>query len=220
MKNKRPYLTVVGMGPGHRDYVLPAALLMVAQATVLIGGKRILADYARDEQVTWEVGSDLLGLTSFLRTHLMAFPVVMVSGDPGFYSLLDYLRQQFAPEEIRVIPGVSSMQVAFARIGLPWQEAVLTSAHGRPLAASAMEYLPGKLVGLLTDQNNRPAELARHFLAAGWPPASDCWVCERLSYDDEQILPSTLLEISEVEGFFHSVMIVKGGAADASTRTG
>ena len=61
--------------------------------------------------------------------------MAMVSGDPGYYSLLDALRRDFPAKQIMVIPGISAMQYAFARLALPWHDAVLASFHGRPPAA-------------------------------------------------------------------------------------
>ena len=66
--------------------------------------------------------------------------VVMVSGDPGYYSLLDALRRGFPQEAIQVIPGISSFQLAFARLALPWHEAELLSFHGRVPAEGKLTY--------------------------------------------------------------------------------
>lgn len=208
--NRAGKIIVVGMGPGHRDYVLPAALVHVRQARFLAGGQRLLQDYAAPRQQTWTVDGDLTGLAEFLRRAMADNPVVMVSGDPGFYSLLDFLRRQFPPSQLLVIPGISSMQMAFSRIGLPWQEAVLTSAHGRPLPPEMLTYAQGKTLGLLTDPRQCPARLAEIMLQAGWPAAATVWICERLSYPEERVVEKSLAETVALAGFGHSVMIVRG----------
>src|SRR5690606_29485493 len=57
--------------------------------------------------------------------------VVLASGDPGFFGIVRALAERFGPERLDVRPGVPSVAAAFARIGLPWDDAVVVSAHGR-----------------------------------------------------------------------------------------
>jgi len=57
--------------------------------------------------------------------------VVIVSGDPGICSLAQPVIQRFGWQVCQVIPGISSVQVAFARLGLDWTDARLISAHHR-----------------------------------------------------------------------------------------
>ena len=55
--------------------------------------------------------------------------VVLASGDPGFFGIVRALRARgLAPA---VIPAVSSVALAFARLGLDWDDALILSAHGR-----------------------------------------------------------------------------------------
>lgn len=56
--------------------------------------------------------------------------VVLASGDPGFFGIARALAERFGPAELDIRPGVSSVATAFARIGLPWDDAVVVSAHG------------------------------------------------------------------------------------------
>src|SRR5215207_5617640 len=62
---------------------------------------------------------------------------VLASGDPGFFGIVRALADRFGPEALDVRPAVSSAALAFARLGLPWDDAVVVSAHGRPLRAAA-----------------------------------------------------------------------------------
>ena len=125
-------IIVAGIGPGAKEYVVPKALAAIEQAKVLVGGSRALNDFARAGQKTLAIKADISAVMDFIRAELKQNDVVvMVSGDPGYYSLLSSLRRNFPAEKIEVIPGLSSMQVAFAKIALPWQEASLLSFHGR-----------------------------------------------------------------------------------------
>jgi precorrin-6B C5,15-methyltransferase / cobalt-precorrin-6B C5,C15-methyltransferase len=66
---------------------------------------------------------------------------VLASGDPGFFGIVRALRARgLAPH---VIPAVSSVALAFARIGLDWDDALVLSAHGRdprPALAAALAH--------------------------------------------------------------------------------
>src|SRR5690606_13176560 len=95
---------------------------------------------------------DLASLIPLLQNRAAWETVgVLVSGDPGFDSLLNYLRRHLPPEDMEVIPGISSVQVAFARLGLPWQEAHLLSLHGRKIDNLSSYVTSGQPIGLLVD---------------------------------------------------------------------
>ena len=101
-------IIVAGIGPGHPDYMLPAAARAIREAQVLVGGRRALAQFAREGQRTMAVTGDITAVMQFIREALAtSYVVVMVSGDPGYYSLLDALRRHFPAACIRVIPGLS-----------------------------------------------------------------------------------------------------------------
>ena len=124
--------------------------------------------------------------------------VVMVSGDPGYYSLLDAVKREFPPEYLDVIPGISAMQLAFARLALPWHEARLLSFHGRKPAAERLAYHPGSVLGMLTDRTFTSKTIPAVLLAHGWPPETRLFICARLSYEDEQIVATRLSEAQEL----------------------
>ncbi len=202
-------LTVVGIGPGSPDYLLPAAQKAIDSAAVLVGSRRALAMFARRCPETRVIDKDLNGVFQFIAAKLVARDVVvMVSGDPGFNSLLAALRTRFPPEIIKVIPGLSSFQLAFARIGEVWQDAVLVSMHGREADSGMLTCRPGKKLAILTDDIHNPADIAAQLLAAGWPPASKVWLCSRLSYEDEHIEAVTLAAAAALQCFNHSIMVV------------
>lgn len=203
-------VVIVGVGPGDAMYLLPAAKEHIAKATVLVGGKRLLEPFVRPGVRTKTVSGDLAGVVEFIRQSLQTADVtVLVSGDPGFYSLLPLLRRNFSGR-IQVIPGISSMQLAFARIGLPWQDALLTSVHGRAEQPEIWLYRAGKIIGLLTDRERDSAYVVEQLLAADWSLQSKVWICSRLSYPDETISAYTLSELRGQGGVGHCVMIIEG----------
>lgn len=203
-------IIVVGIGPGSPDYMLPIASRTIADATVVVGSRRALDTFAAAGQRTKVIDKDIDGVLDFIAAQLACqHVVVLASGDPGFYSILAALRQRFAAETLAVIPGISSVQLAFARLAEVWQDAALISMHGRQTADEQLSYRPGHKLGILTDTHHNPAYIAGVLLAHGWPETSLVWLCKNLSYDNEVIAAMTLAEAKLTPGFEHSVMVVK-----------
>lgn len=88
----------------------------------------------------------------------------MVSGDPGYYSLLPWLKKRFAGNPIEVIPGISSVQSAFALITEPWQGALWLSFHGRIPDDEQLRYEKGKKMAFLTDHEHNPSYIAKYLI--------------------------------------------------------
>ena len=204
-------LFIVGIGPGNPDYVVPRGLDLIRNATVLVGSERALEDFREPRQITYPVTGKLSILAEQIECELQNHDVVvMVSGDTGYYSLLPYLKKKFPSYPIEVIPGISSMTFAFARLGEVWHDANLMSFHGRQPAPEQLVYVEGKKMGFLTDPEFNPARIASILIEIGWPPETRAAALERLSYDDEKIMDSTLEVLTDLEGFGHSVRVVLG----------
>lgn len=204
-------IIVAGIGPGAKEYVVPKALHAIENAKVLVGGSRALADFARAGQKIFAIKADISAVMNFIKTELQhSDVVVMVSGDPGYYSLLSSLRRNFSVEKINVIPGLSSVQVAFAKIALPWQEADLLSFHGRVPSDEDLIYHKGKIVGMLTDNKFNSGKIATYLLERGWDKNAKAYICSRLSYPDEKIACVSLEKAQTEEIVSHCVMIVEG----------
>ena len=202
-------LTIVGIGPGAPEYILPAAQKAIESAKVLVGGARALKEFSQPHQQTLKVDGNIQKLLLAVREKLLKQDVVvMVSGDPGYYSLLETMRREFPAECIRVIPGLSSFQFAFARLALPWQNAKLVSAHGRMPPMADLVYEPGRILAFLTDGNNHPARIVLWLQEQKWPEQTRIWLCRNLSYAEETILATTLENAKQVSGFDSCVMVV------------
>ena len=202
-------IVVVGIGPGNPDYIVPKGLKAIEQAKFLVGGRRALNQFAIDGQETCPITADIQGVMDFIRAKVKLDKVVaMVSGDPGYYSLLDALRRDFPAKQITVIPGISAMQYAFARLTLPWHDATLASFHGRTPAAQDIAYKQGKILGLLTDSKYNSQTIAEILLQAGWPKTQTMYICSRLSYDDEKVVTTTLGEAINLPAVTHCILII------------
>jgi precorrin-6Y C5,15-methyltransferase (decarboxylating) len=108
--------------------------------------------------------------------------VVLASGDPGLFGVLRLLREQVPAERLEVLPAVSSVALAFARAGLPWDDAVVVSAHGRDLRPAVAACRAHPKVAVLTSQGAGPAEIG----AALKGVDRRMHVAERLGLDGER----------------------------------
>ncbi len=188
---------IIGVGLAGPESLSPGMLRSVERADMLIGGSKILDGFR-----------EMPGKKIPLEGHLKALPrwidrarkegkkvVVLTSGDPNFFGIARLLREHFAAGELKIHPNVSSIQLAFARIGLAWEDAFFLSLHGReagPVVDAVRRH--GK-VGILTDPKNRPGRVARLLLKSGLP---DCrtFVCCRLGGHDEKIVGGRLSELA------------------------
>ncbi len=204
-------MIVAGIGPGNPDYVLPAALRAIREAKVLVGGSRALADFSAEGQRTITIRGDIPTVIASIREALSESDVVvMVSGDPGYYSLLDALRRSFDEDRLQVIPGISSIQFAFARLSLPWHGAGLLSFHGRRPSDEELAYAPGRVLGMLTDAAYSSRTIPKLLMEMGWPEDTKTAICARLSYEDERIVRTTLAKAPLEKEETHCVMVVMG----------
>ncbi|MBV9121019.1 MAG: precorrin-6y C5,15-methyltransferase (decarboxylating) subunit CbiE, partial [Chloroflexi bacterium] len=140
--------------------------------------------------------------------------VVLASGDPLLYGIGSALVRELGPARLRIIPGVSSVQRAWARAGEAWHDATVLSAHGRPLAPLIPRAMAGTKIAILTDEHNTPATIAAALLDAGM---EDCRavVCERLGSEAERIVDGTLGTVAARSFDPLNVMLVirRSGAA-------
>ena len=116
--------------------------------------------------------------------------VVLASGDPLWFGIGRMLGDRLGTARLRFHPSPTSLQLAFARIGRPWQDATWVSLHGRdPQALSqALQKRPAALA-VLTDPNQGGATSVKQILASSGLEASyDLWLCENLGHPDERIL--------------------------------
>ncbi len=183
-------ITLVGLGPGGEDFITPIARRVVAEAEVLVGGKRLLDLFPAFTGDTKVIDRDLEGLLGFLRKQEGKRIAVLCSGDPGFFGILNWLRRNFAPERLRVIPGVSSVQLAFARAVLPWAGAGFFTIHGRETDGLVEAARDAPVLAVLGDPRVSAGQLAAILLDGGLE--GEATVAWELAGPEEEVRRGTL----------------------------
>ena len=172
-------ITVIGLD--GRPLSQEAAGLLEGAALVA-GGRRHLEDLtvAPERSVVFE--GDLAEGLSRIETE--NGPVaVLASGDPGFFGITRLLGERFGTADLRVLPAVSSVALAFARAGVSWDDAVTVSAHGREPRRAVNVCRAHPKVAVLTSPDFGPAELAGSLGGL----ARSFAVAERLGGPDERV---------------------------------
>jgi precorrin-6y C5,15-methyltransferase (decarboxylating) CbiE subunit len=141
------------------------------------------------EQVAWT--ADVVSLLDQIeRTRGAGRRVaVLVSGDPGLCSLARRVIERFGRHAVEVIPGISSVQVAFARLGLDWTHARIVSAHGRTPEIAPDELPRGGEIAVLA--GSREALQWSAAAARSLESSHAAILCENLTLPDECVRPMT-----------------------------
>ncbi|MFC9292192.1 precorrin-6y C5,15-methyltransferase (decarboxylating) subunit CbiE, partial [Streptomyces sp. NPDC057052] len=149
-------IAVVGTGTGA-----PVPAAVTAGADLVVGGRRHLEAAELPEGaariVLGPLAPALDGIERYVAEERRV--VVLASGDPGFFGIVRALAERFGADRLEVVPGVSSVATAFARLGLTWEDAVVVSAHGRDPRTAVQVCRAHPKVAVLTGPGAGPAEL-------------------------------------------------------------
>jgi precorrin-6B C5,15-methyltransferase / cobalt-precorrin-6B C5,C15-methyltransferase len=172
-------ITVIGLdgGPLSRE-----AAGLLEGAALVAGGLRHLEDLAVQPERAVPLEGNLS--VALARIEAENGPVVVLaSGDPGFFGITRLLGERFGTVDLRVLPAVSSVALAFARAGASWDDAVTVSAHGRDPRRAVNVCRARPKVAVLTSPDFGPAELAGSLNGLG----RTFVVTERLGGPDERV---------------------------------
>ncbi|HHT9145145.1 MAG TPA: precorrin-6y C5,15-methyltransferase (decarboxylating) subunit CbiE [Candidatus Wunengus sp. YC61] len=209
-KNK---VIIIGCGPGLKAYISPKALYNVKKADILVGSRRLLKLFpgVDAEKIVLEKNYSVL-VNKIVDWSSTKQVVVLVSGDPCFFSYSKLIVKKLGREFCTIIPGISSMQLAFAAIGESWDDACFVSLHGRDTEyAQLINSVKGhSKVGILTDHKNTPAFIARQLLAGGIRDRQ-MFICENLSLPEERVFETDLNSAVNIKTNGATVVIIKKG---------
>ncbi|MBI5309138.1 MAG: precorrin-6y C5,15-methyltransferase (decarboxylating) subunit CbiE [Planctomycetes bacterium] len=207
-KNK---VIIVGCGPGLKAYIHPKAIYNIKKADILVGSRRLLKLFpgVGAEKIVLEKNYSVL-VNRIADWRSAKQVVVLVSGDPCFFSYTKMIVKKIGRQACSIIPGISSIQLAFAAIGESWDDACFISLHGRDIEYAQLikQVRSFDKVGILTDHQNTPSVIARRLLDGGIRKRN-LFVCENLSLPDERILEVRLAAAVNIKITGAAVVIIK-----------
>lgn len=197
------------------------ALAHLARADCVIGGTRTL-ELLDPHLRPGAIRRDLTGAMAHVPTWVREAQadglhcVVLATGDPLCHGVAAYLASRLCIEALEVIPNLSTIQLACARLGMPWQDMAIVSVHSRDAGewvegADARHGLYALLqaaarhdrLAVLTSPDNSPDRIARMLLAEGLGDTFQVAVAEHLCREDERIVtglhPARLAEMRFAE---------------------
>ncbi len=199
---------VVGLGLDP-DNLPDHSASVIDHAQVLAGGKRQLAFFEDHPAEKIALASPLdQALDAIAEAHSTgSMVVVLADGDPLFYGIGARLIDRMGPEDVRVYSNVTTLQVAAARLRVPWNDVQTVSLHGRsdyrPLF-SALRF--SRWVAVFTDDANIPSAIAQTILDKGGEKFA-MWVLENLETEDERVGKYTLAEAGH-KSFSHNNLVI------------
>ncbi|MFB6281566.1 MAG: cobalt-precorrin-7 (C(5))-methyltransferase [Haloferacaceae archaeon] len=200
----------VGVGPGDPAHLTRRAAALLRGADAVVGFETVV-DVVRDE-----TDADLLAcgyddegerLAAFAdRVAAGASGVAVLMGDPNHSGYQFLGRVEAAVDRpVRVVPGVSSLQVAAGRARTPMEETTFVTLHKRGPVEADLDRLADAagsrhLLVLPRPYDWMPGDVAARLRTAGADPGLDALVLERLTRPDERITRTTLGELAAHAG--------------------
>jgi precorrin-6B C5,15-methyltransferase / cobalt-precorrin-6B C5,C15-methyltransferase len=215
-------LVILGIGDDGLAGLTEASRRIVSEADVLLGSPATLQLLAEISARKVPLDPDMPTALRQVREALSARrPVLVSGGDPLFYGIARYLGDRLGKQVFEVVPHVSSMQLAFARVMESWEDAYLTSLAGRPLESVVDRIRTAEKVGLFPSEDHPPARVARALLERGIDYFR-AYVCENLGSPDERVTQADLDELTSMEFDPLTVMILvrKPNRPDRAGHTG
>lgn len=188
-------IQVIGIGDDGLDGLTPHAIARLEKADLLIGPPSLIDKCHRFQAKKEAIGADLERMLRLIQQDSSRSIVILASGDPLFYGTARYLCDRLGKDRFEVVPHVSSMQLAFARVKESWDEAYLTNLATQSFDRFAERVRSAEKVGIFTTESISPGRVAQGLLERGFDYFS-AYVCENLGSPDERVTRGSLQEIA------------------------
>ena len=213
-------IQIVGIGDDGIDGLTSYSKNLIEQAEIVIGARNLLKMVKTPAAETIEVGHDLDHLKKIIQQIDGRPTVMLASGDPLFYGITRFLTQSLGKERFDIVPHVSSMQLAFARVKESWDDAYLTNLAIQPLDRVVDNIRTAERVGLFTTDEIPPSVVAESLLDRRIDYFT-AYVCENLGTPDEVVTQGNLESIRKQTFGSMNVMVLvrREGAADQPSQS-
>lgn len=200
-------ITIIGIGDDGFDGLTRQALELIERAGTLFGPTSLLNKVQPTGQQLVPLTADLDQVAATIANASPAPRVMLASGDPLFYGVARYLCEKLGKDRFEVLPHVSSMQLAFARVKESWDEAYLTNLATQPISKVVGRIRSAEKVGVFTTDSQPPQHLAQALLDQGIDYFT-AYVCENLGSRDECVTRGSLVDIATQTFSSLNVMIL------------
>lgn len=192
-------ITIISMGPGAPELLTDRARQALEVSEILIGSDKFKKLYPG---LKMEIPENIIsGTKEIISRHIDKKIGVMVTGDAGFYSLAKSVIGEFGKENVNIIPGVSVVQTAFAKLAEPWEGVQFISLHGRK---SGIPEITADRFMILCDKKNTAADTAAELIDSAY----EIYVMEDLESDNEKIIHvSSEADLKKVRDISRSIVI-------------
>ena len=212
---------IVGIGDDGVEGMTAQARRLVEAAELLLGPESCAPLLPAGLSGRLVAASNLEELVERIEAAGAKRVVVLASGDPLFYGTARYVCAKLGKERFEVVPHVSSMQLAFARVKESWEEAFLTNLSGQSIERVIDKIRTSETVGLFTSEQWPPSAVAKALLEDG-VDYFQAYVCENLGSPDERVTQGSLAEIAKESfgGLNVMILVRKARAADKPGQVG
>ena len=206
MQNHKVY--IIGIPPDGLSCLSPQAHQLIDRAELVFGGKRLLDMFPALSGEMVIIGNNLSRITALIKKNMNHKQIVVLSsGDPNFFGIAAYLADKLGKDRIEIIPGMSSMQTAFACIKESWSDAVFVSVHSRPIEDIIETVRSNNKIGIFTDDKHSPAAIAEVLLSHGIEGYRG-YICERLGTEEQRIIEADLQELCRTDSASPNILVL------------
>jgi precorrin-6B C5,15-methyltransferase / cobalt-precorrin-6B C5,C15-methyltransferase len=198
---------IIGIGDDGLDGVTTNARALIERADLLLGAETTLSLVPGIGKSRLAIGANLQEAIDRIESAHSQSIVILASGDPLFYGVARYLCDKLGKDRFEVIPHVSSMQMAFARVKESWEDAFLTNLASHDIDSLIEKIRVADKVGLFTSDEYPPAKVAQALLDSRLD-YFEAYVCENLGSPDERVTHGELKDIAADEFSALNVMIL------------
>jgi precorrin-6B C5,15-methyltransferase / cobalt-precorrin-6B C5,C15-methyltransferase len=201
-------IQIIGIGDDGLEGATAQARRLIEQSDLLLGAESTL------KLVPQSIGKERAAIGASLEEAVNRVAkagdkkiVILASGDPLFYGVARYMCEKLGKERFEVLPHVSSMQLAFARVKESWEDAYLTNLATHPLDSTIEKIRVADTVGLFTSDDCPPDVIAKRLLDERID-YFHAYICENLGSPDERVTQGSLAEIAKEQFAPLNVMIL------------
>ena len=197
---QRTKLVILGIGDDGLPGLTDASRKLLQQADLILSPVAMIGRLDGLKAAIKALEPDMPRALKQVREALAGSksPILVSGGDPLFYGVARYLCDRLGKDQFEVIPHVSSMQLAFARVKESWEDAYLTNLAGRPLESVLDRIRTAEKVGLFSSDEVPPARLSRGLLDRGIDYFR-AYVCENLGSPDERVTQAELVDLLDLD---------------------